>query len=98
VTPWTRLVIAEALELDLEDVLNGPPGDGLTDVDGQGFDGIEIEVESRPFLAIGAAGHNFPPPVRHVAEIGQIVGLTLGERHVVFVLELGERGNLGKSP
>lgn len=91
-------MITEALELDPEDVLNGPPSHGLTDVDGQGFDGIEIEVEPRPFLTIGAAGHDFPPAVRHVAEIDQIVGLTFGERHVVFVLELGERGNLGNSP
>lgn len=91
-------MIAEALELDLEDVLNGPPSHGVTDVDGQGLDGIEIEVEPRPFFAIGAAGHDFSPPIRHVAEFGQIVGLTFGERHVVFVLELGERGNLGNSP
>jgi hypothetical protein len=90
-------VIAEALELDPEDFLDGPPDDGLPHVDGQGFDGIEIEVESRSFLPVGAPSDDSAPPVRHVAKVGGIVGLTLGERHGVFVLELGERGNLGKS-
>jgi hypothetical protein len=90
-------VIAEALELEPEDFLDGPADDGLTDVDGQGFDGIELEVEPRPFVPVGAAGDNFPPPVRHVAKIGGLVGLTLDERHGVFVLELGERGKMGKS-
>ena len=90
-------MIAEALESDPEGILDGTPGDGLPDVDGQGFDGIEIEVEPRPLLAVAAAGDDFPPPVRHVAKVGRIVGRTLGERHGVFVLELGERGKLGKS-
>ena len=90
-------MIAETLELEPEGILNGTPNDGLPHVDGQRFDGIEIEVEPRPFLALGATGDDFPPPVRHVAKIGRILRRTLGERHGVFVLELGERGNLGKS-
>jgi hypothetical protein len=90
-------MIAKALELGLEDLLDGPANDGLSDVDGQGLDGIEIEVEPRPFLAVGPAGDDFSPPVRHVSEVGAIVGWTLGEWHGVFVLELGERGNVGKA-
>lgn len=90
-------MIAEALGLEPEGILNGTPHDGLPNVDGQGFDRIKIDVDSRPVLAVAATGDDFPPPVRHVAKTGRIVGLTLGERHGVFVLELTERGNLGKS-
>jgi hypothetical protein len=97
-TLGTRLVIAEALELGLEDLLDGPADDGLTHVDSQGFDGIEVEVESRAFLSVGPPSDNFPPTVSGVPKRGPIVGLTLGERHDVFVLELGERPKMGKSP
>jgi hypothetical protein len=90
-------VIAEALELDLEDFLDGSLNDGLPDLDGQRFDGIEIKVESRPFLSIGAAGDDFPPPVGHVAKVGWIVGRTLGEWHRVFVLELANKRKMGIS-
>jgi hypothetical protein len=90
-------VIAEALELDLEDVLDDALDDGLTHVDGQRLDGVEVQVEPRSFFPVSTAGDDLPPPVSHVAKIGQIVGLTLGERHGVFVLELAERGKLGKS-
>jgi hypothetical protein len=96
-TPGTRLVIAEALELNLEDILDDALDDGLTHVDSQRLDGIEIQVEPWPFFPVSAPGDDFPPPVSHVAKRRQIVGLTLGERHGVFVLELGERGKLGKS-
>ncbi len=65
-------MITEALELNLEGILDGTPDDGLPHVDGQGFDRIEIQVEPRPFLAIGAAGDDSTPPVRHVAKVGRI--------------------------
>ncbi|MBV8608683.1 MAG: hypothetical protein JO034_14635 [Singulisphaera sp.] len=90
-------MIAEALELDPEDFLDGALDDGLADVDGQGLEGVEVEVEPRAFLPVSAPGDDFPPPSGHVAELGQIVGLTPGEWHGVFVLELEERGKLGKS-
>src|ERR1700677_164528 len=96
-TRRTRLVIAEALELGSEDFLDGPPADGLPHVNSQRFDGIEIEVEPRSFLPIGTPGNDFAPSIRHVAKVGRIVGLTLGERHALFILELRERGKLGKS-
>ncbi len=63
-------MVAEAFELELEDMLDRPPDDGLTHVEGQGLDGIEIEVEPRSLLSIGAAGDDFPPPVGHVAKRG----------------------------
>jgi hypothetical protein len=85
-TPGTRLVVAKALELVLEDVLDDALDDGLTHVDGQGLDGVEVQIEPRSFFPVRTPGDDFPPPVSHVAEIGQIVGLTLGERHGVFVL------------
>jgi hypothetical protein len=90
-------VIAEALELGSEDFLDGPPDDGLPHVNSQRFDGIEIEVEPRSFLPVGTPGNDFAPSIRHVAKVGRIVGLTLGERHALFILELRERGKLGKS-
>jgi hypothetical protein len=89
-TPGTRLVVAQASELVLEDVLDDALDDGLTDVDGRRRDGVEVQVEPRSFFAVSAPGDDLPPPVSHVTEIGHIVGLTLGERHGVFVLELGE--------
>jgi hypothetical protein len=90
-------VIAEALELASEDFLDGALDDGLTHVDGQGLDGVEVEVEPRSFLPVSTPGDDFPPSVSQVAKRGQIVGLTLGERQGVIVLELGERGKLRKS-
>lgn len=96
-TLGTRLVIAEAFELDLEYFLNSPLSDGFADLDGQGFDGVEVKVESRPFLAVSAPRDNFPPTLRHVANIGQILRLALGERHGVAVLELAIQRKLGIS-
>jgi hypothetical protein len=90
-------VVAKALELLLEDILDDALDDGLTHVDGQRLDGVEVQVEPRSFFPVRTSGDDLPPPVSQVTEIGQIVGLTLGERHGVFVLELGERGKLGKS-
>ncbi len=90
-------MIAEALELDAEDFLDGALDDGLADVDGQGLDGVEVEIEPRSLLPVSAPGDDFPPPMGHVTEFGQIVGLSLGERHGEFVLELAERGELEKS-
>jgi hypothetical protein len=89
-------MITEPLELASEDVFDGASDDGLTDVDGQGFDRIEIEVEARPFFAVSASGDDLPPPVGHVAKLGQIVGPTLGERHGVLVLELAKKAKSGK--
>jgi hypothetical protein len=91
-TAWTRLMIAEAIELGLENLLDGPTNDSLAHVDGEGFDGIEIEVEPRSFVSVSPPDDNFPPTVSRVAKLGQILGLILGERHGEFVLELGERG------
>ena len=90
-------MIAEALELEAEDFLDGALDDGPTHVDGQGLEGVEVEVEPRSFLPVSAPGDDFPPSVSQVAKRGRIVGLTPGERHGVFVLELGERRKLGKS-
>jgi len=94
----TRLAIAEDFQLGFQSLLDSPFDDGLANIDGQGFDGIEVDVESRPFVSKGTTGNNFPPSVGHVAKVGQILGLTLGERHCVFVLELGEQGKMEKSP
>ncbi|MBV8232494.1 MAG: hypothetical protein JO329_21130 [Planctomycetaceae bacterium] len=88
---------AEAWALDAEDFLDSALEDGLTHVDGQGLEEVEVEVEPRSFLPVSAPGNDFPPSVSQVAQRGRIVGLTLGERHGVFVLELGERGKLRKS-
>jgi hypothetical protein len=91
-------VITEEFPLGLQGLLDGPDDDSLADIDGQGLDGIEVDVESRSFVPVGTAGNNFSPPVSHVAKVGQILGLTFGERHGVFLLELESRGNLGNSP
>jgi hypothetical protein len=96
-TPRTRLVIAETLELGLEDLLDGPADHGLAHVDGEGFDGIEVEVESGSFVSVSSPDDNFPPTVSRVAKLGEVVGLTLGEWHDEFVLELGERTKMAKS-
>jgi hypothetical protein len=91
-------VIAEELQLGFEDLLDGPPGDGLSHIDSQGLDRIEVDVKPRAFFSVGTPGDNFTPAVRHVAKVGQILGLSLGEWHGVFVLELAERDKLEKSP
>lgn len=90
-------MIAKALELSAEDLLDGAPDDGLPHIDGQGLDGVEVEVEPWTLLAIGPAGHDFPPAVCQIAKFLKIVGLSFGEWHSEFILELGERSKLGKS-
>jgi hypothetical protein len=90
-------VIAKALELIAENLLNRAPDDGLPHVDGQRLNRVEVEVEPWTLLAIGTPGHDFPPAVGQIAEFVKIVVLSLGERHSEFVLELGERSKLGKS-
>jgi len=96
-TLGTELMIAEELQLGFQGLLDGPLDDGLTDINGQGFDGIEIDVEPRPFVPVSTAGDNFSPAVRHVANVRQILRLSFAEWHRVFVLELGEKGKLEKS-
>jgi hypothetical protein len=91
----TGLLIAEPLELDLEDLFDGPLDHSLADVDGQGFDLIKVEIQPRPLLSEGPLGDDFSPSVGHLAKLGQILGLTLGEGHRWFVLELGDREELG---
>jgi hypothetical protein len=90
-------VIAQEFQLGFQDLLNGPPDDGVADIDGQGLDRVEVDVESRTFVAVSAPRNDFAPPVGHVAELGQILGLSLGERHRVFVLELGCENKMGNS-
>ena len=90
-------MIPEEFPLGFQGLLDGPPDDGLADIDGQGFDGIEVDAKPRTFFSVGTPGDNFSPAVRHVAKVGQILGLSLGERHGVFVLELGDRGDLENS-
>jgi len=85
----TRLAIAEEFQLSFQGLLNGPPDDGLADVDGHSFDGFEVDVESGSLLAVSSPGNNFPPTIGHVAQFGRIFELSLGERHDVFFLELG---------
>jgi hypothetical protein len=59
----TRLAIAEDFQLGFQSLLDGPFDDGLANIDGQGFDGIEVDVESRPFVSKGTTGNDFPPSV-----------------------------------
>jgi hypothetical protein len=91
-------VIAEELQLGPEGFLNGPLDDGLADLDGEGLDGIEVAIEPGPVDPVGAAGDDFPPPEGQVAEIGPILGLSLGERHGESILELGDREKMEKPP
>ena len=81
-------MIAEAFELDLEDFFDGPLADGPTDLDSQGFDGVEVEVEPRSFIAVSTPSDDFSPAICKVADLGQILRLTLGERHRVSILAL----------
>jgi hypothetical protein len=90
-------VIAEEFQLSFQGLLDGPPGDGLADVDGHGFDRFEVDVEPGPLFTVSTPGNNFPPPVGHVAKVGRLLGLCLGERHDVFFLELTELSKMGKS-
>jgi hypothetical protein len=92
------LLIAEELGLAPEDLFDGPAGQGLGHVDRQGFDRVEIQIESRTGFAKGAARNDFSPAVGQVAQFRPILGLILGERHRSFILELGTRGKMGNRP
>ena len=91
-------MVAEELELDAEDLLDGPAGQGLGHGDGQRLDRVEIQIESRSGFAKGTPGDNFPPAVDQIMQFRSILGLALGKRHSQFVLELGDRENLGNQP
>jgi hypothetical protein len=86
----TGLLGAEPSELGPEELLDGPPDHGLSDVDGQGLDRIEVQIAPRSVLAEGPLGDDRSPPVGHLAKLGPILGRALGEGHRWFVLELGE--------
>jgi hypothetical protein len=90
-------VVAESVALASEGLLDRPPDDGLTHVEGQGLDRVEIEVERRSFVSIGASGDDFPPPVGQLAKVGAILGWRLAEWHRVFVLELANKREMGIS-
>ena len=45
-----------------------PSDDGLPHIDGQGLDGVEVEVEPWPFVAVSTPGDNFSPAVSQVAK------------------------------
>jgi hypothetical protein len=90
-------MIAEEFQLGPEGFLKGPLDHGLADLDGEGLEGVEVAVEPGAVGAEGAAGDDFSPAIGQVAEFGQIVGLSLGERHGESILELGEREKMGKS-
>ena len=90
-------MIAQEFQLGPEGFLDGPPDDGLADLDGEGLDGVEVAIEPGPVDPVGAAGVDFPPAIGQVAEIGSILGLSRGERHGQSILELGEREKLGNS-
>ena len=90
-------MIPKEMALIAENLLNGAPDDGLPHIDGQGFNGVEIEVEPRTLLAESTSGHDFSPTVGQVVEFLEIVSLSLGEWHSEFILELGERSKLGNS-
>jgi hypothetical protein len=90
----TGLLIAEELELASEDLFDGPTGQGLSHVDSQRFDRVEIQIKSRPGFAKSAAGDNFAPAVDQVAQLGLILGLIPGEWHRSFILELKIRAKL----
>jgi hypothetical protein len=90
-------VIAKAVELIAENLFDGALDDGLPHFDGQGLDGVEVEVEPRTLLAIGTPGHDFSPAVSQIAEFLKTVGLSLDEWHREFILELRKRSKLGKS-
>jgi hypothetical protein len=92
-----RLLVAEALEVDLEDPCAGPLNHGLPHIDGQECDRLASEVEPQRFLPDSASGHDFLPARGQIAEVGQILGLTLGERHLEFAFELGDGGKREQS-
>lgn len=90
-------MITKAVDLIAENLLDGTLDDGLSHFDGQGLDGIEVEVEPRTLLAIGTLGHDFSPAISQITEFLKIVALSLGEWHSEFILELGEWSKMGKS-
>ena len=92
-----RLLSAEEFGLGPEDLFDDPLEQRLSHVDGQRFDGVEIEIESGSGLTEGTAADDFSPAVGEVVDLRRIRGLTLGERHGQFVLELVKKDKSGKS-
>jgi hypothetical protein len=77
----TELVITKALELIAKNLLDSTLDDRLSHFDGQGLDGVEVEVEPWTLLTVGTPGHDFSPAVSQIAEFLKIVGLSPGEWH-----------------
>ncbi len=91
------LMVAKKFELRARHLLKDPLEDRLGDLDGRGLRGIEIDVEPRPLVAEGPARNNSSPAVHVVAQFRQILGVSSGEWHLLFVLELVERGKMEKA-
>ena len=88
---------AEALGVLSEQLLDGPLGQGLRGVDGDLFEGVEIDIVGRSGLAEGASGDDFSPVQGQVTEFGGSRRLSLPEGRRTSSLGLGEIEKMGNS-
>jgi hypothetical protein len=80
-----------------EELLDGPLGQGLCDVDGDLLEGVEVDIVGRTCLAEGAACHDFSPVLGQVTNRSGSRRLSLLEGHRSSSLELGEIEKMGSS-
>ena len=90
-----RLGLPEFPHLLAQGLLDGSLDDGLSCLEGNRFDGVEVEVQVRSLVAKGAARHDFPPVFGQGKNLALTWDLGASERHYEFLHELGKSGNLG---
>jgi hypothetical protein len=87
----------EALGIALEQLLDGPLGQGLGGVDGDLLEGVKIDPVGGSILAEGAACDDFTPVLGQVTDLGGSGRWGFLEGHRMTSLGLGKIGKLGNS-
>lgn len=93
----TGLNRAEPLGVVSQQLLDGPPGQGLRGLDGDLLEGVESDLVGRSCLAEGTASDDFSPVLGQVTDLGGSRRLGLLEGHRSSYLELGEIEKMGNS-
>jgi hypothetical protein len=87
----------ELERLLVQGLLDGPLDQRPSGIDGDLFEGVEVEIEAWPVVPERPAGDDFSPPLGQGANLVLIRRRGSLERHGEFSLRLGETEKMGNS-
>ena len=88
-TSRAGLLVAQGVGLLLQEDGEGALGQALCRLLGHLLQGAEVDRQRRAFRAESAAGHDFAPGGRQLADVPEVFGLQSGTRHGLSCLVLG---------